>query len=63
MKTWIMDFKPKMIMFVHPCLEDETAIMVQAVCADRVLRVRYKIATKNAGGDKKILRWLGVNHR
>lgn len=58
MKNWIEDFKPKMIQFVHPCLEDETAIMVQAVCADRVFHVRYKMAVKNANGDKRILRWL-----
>lgn len=60
MRTWIEDFKPRMVMFVHPCLEDETAIMVQAVCADRVLRVRHKMAVKKVGNDRVALRFLGV---
>lgn len=60
MRTWIEDFKPRMVMFVHPCLEDETAIMVQAVCADRVLRVRHKMAIKKAGNDRVALKFLGV---
>lgn len=59
-QNWLLNFKPKMVMFHHPCLEDEDAIMVQAVCADRVFHVRYKIAIKNAGNDKVALKFLGV---
>lgn len=60
MKTWIENFKPRMITFVQPCPGDETARIIQAVCASRVFWVRYKIAVKNARGDKTILKWLGV---
>jgi hypothetical protein len=63
MKKWIENFKPYMVIFVQPCPEDETARVVQAVCADRVFRVRHKMAVRKAKGDKKILRWLGVDHR
>ena len=60
MKTWIENFKPGMITFVHPCPEDETAIMVQAVCAERVFDVRCKIAVRKAGSNKAILKYLEV---
>jgi hypothetical protein len=60
MRNWLLNFKPHMAVFVQPCPEDETAMVVQAVCADRVFRVRHKVAIKNARGDKTILRWLGV---
>jgi hypothetical protein len=63
MKKWIENFKPCMVIFVQSCPEDETARMVRAVCADRVFRVRYKIAVRNAKGDKKILRWLGMDYK
>jgi hypothetical protein len=53
MRTWIENFKPKMIIFVQSCLEDETAIMVQAVCADRVFRVRYSMASHGTRGDSR----------
>jgi hypothetical protein len=60
MRTWIRNFKPGMITFVHPCPEDETAIVVQAVCADRVFRVRYSMAIKEAGNDEAILKFIGT---
>jgi hypothetical protein len=49
-----------MVMFVRPCLGDEDAVMVQAVCADRVFRVRLKIAIRKAGNDKAVLKFFGV---
>jgi hypothetical protein len=58
-----------MIIFTEPDLHGTRqnfggmVYVVQAVCADRVFRVRYKIATKNAKGDKNTLRWLGVAYK
>jgi hypothetical protein len=49
-----------MIIFVQSCLEDETAIMVQAVCADRVFRVRYSMAVKKANNNKAVLKFIDV---
>jgi hypothetical protein len=57
--NWLLGFKPRMIVFVQPCPEDETAMVVQPVCADRVFRIRHKMAVRKASDDKKILRWLG----
>ena len=56
--NWLKNFKPEMVVFVHPCLQDPTALMVRAVCADRVLRVRYEVAVKKAGNDKNALKLL-----
>lgn len=56
---WILNFKPRMVVFVHPCPEDETARIVQAVCADRVFRVRRNMAIRAAGSDKIALKLLG----
>lgn len=60
MRTWLLNFKPSMIIFVQPCPEDETAMVVQAVCADRVFRVRHNMAIKKAGNDRVALKFLGV---
>lgn len=57
--TWILGFKPKVVVFVCPCPEDETAMMVQAICADRVFKVRHNMAIKAAGNDEIALRFLG----
>jgi hypothetical protein len=56
--NWLENFKPEMVVFVRPCMEDPTARVVQAVCADRVFKVRLKIALGKAGGDKRILKLL-----
>lgn len=56
--NWLKNFKPKMIMYVHPCMEDPTAIAVRAVCADRVIVIMYKVAVKKAGNDKNALKLL-----
>jgi hypothetical protein len=65
MKTWIENFKPRMVIWrenprggrVIDSFMGDTVIC-QPVCADRVLRVRHKMAVRKASGDKKILRWL-----
>lgn len=56
--NWLKNFKPKMVVFVHPCPQDPTALMVQAVCARRVFNVRYKVAVRKAGNDKTVLKLL-----
>jgi hypothetical protein len=69
MKTWIENFKPHMVVWkentkggrVIDTFMGDT-IIIQAVCADRVFRVRHKMAIRNARGDKSILRWLGVKN-
>lgn len=56
--NWLENFKPKMIVFVGSCMEDPEARYVQAVCAFRVLLIKYKIAVKKAHGNKTILKLL-----
>jgi hypothetical protein len=69
MRTWIENFKPRMIIWKENAgggrVIDEfmgDTIIVQPVCADRVFIVRHKMAVENAKGNKKILRWLEVSH-
>lgn len=47
--NWIEDFSPKMVVFIYPCAEDKDQRVVQAVCADRVFRVRYQVALRKGG--------------
>ena len=58
--NWLKNFMPKMAMF-----EENDVIFVEAVCAKRVFRVRYKIAVREARGSKALLKLLkgGENGR
>lgn len=56
--NWLLNFRPKMVMFTSPCVEDPTAITVQAVCAYRVFRVRYAMAIRKAENIKFAQKFL-----
>ena len=55
MNSWIRNFKPTMV--IYP--EDEVLI-VEPVCAQRVLRVRRAMAIRDAGNNKLALKLLGA---
>lgn len=48
-----MNFKPKMVIW-----KNDDAIFVEPVCADRIFRIRYKVAVEKAGNDKNALKLL-----
>lgn len=62
--NWLSNFKPRMIIHIqYSAAVCENTYIVEAVCADRVFRVRHRIAVRNARGDEKMLKWLGGNHK
>lgn len=58
--NWLMNFTPHMVLYVNYGTGPyDDVYIAEAVCANRVFRVRRAIAIKNAKGDEKLIKLLG----